>query len=129
MINELVTIFPLDIARKIDYIRRRAEFRDNYIRPFEAISEFAIGVRINPLAHLEGKGIDIFQGLSHNTFIGFVYSKKGGFTTCAWGGIYEDIECDSDDNIEYERVELTDEQRREIGISLSAQWIGIARGV
>lgn len=118
---------PHEIAEKIYWMSARGQFRANYILPFEDISEFAMGVRINPLSYLDGKGIDIFQGMSHNTFIGFVFSKQRGYVTAAWGGIYEDVESDESSDDGYERVELTDEQRREIGISLTARWIQIAR--
>jgi len=119
---------PREVAEKIDMLRRRMEFRENRVLPFEAVSEFAIGVRIDPLSYLDGKGIDIFSGVSHNTFIGFVYSKKGGYTTIAWGGIYEDIET-NDEGVyirDPDHIVLDDEEWRTIARSLSAQWIRIA---
>jgi hypothetical protein len=129
--NETVRVlmeynFPREVAEKIYWMSSRGQFRANRILPFESVSEFAIGVRINPLSYLDGNGIDIFQGISHNTFIGFVFSKKKGCITIAWGGIYEDTEDPCGPNEYYERAPMTDEQR-EAGISLSNKWIKVAR--
>jgi hypothetical protein len=118
---------PREVADRIHTEAKRAHFRETRVIPFEDVSEFAIGVRCNPLAYLDGKGIDIFSGMSHNTFIGFVYSKKCDLVTTAWGGIYEDVESDYVDHDDTPNNQtLTPEDRSYILQAMSDMWIHTA---